>query len=85
MMLTIWKHQWVLHCPACDNIEDLEWFDGEDKLGEGKYRCPSCLSIFVPSGKMFKTHVDKYGRAINPHSYKEVESVVAKARREARE
>jgi uncharacterized C2H2 Zn-finger protein len=80
---TIWKDQWVLHCPKCDNIWDLEWFDGECKPGKGQYRCPQCLFIFIPTGRMFKTHVDKYGGLKNQHE--EIESVVGKARREARE
>lgn len=81
--ITLWKDEWVLHCPKCDNIYDIEWFDGVDKLGLGEYRCPMCLWIFIPTAKMFKTH--KSGvNGLKGSPYVADESVNAKARRLAR-
>ena len=82
--LTVWKDKWACHCPNCDNVWDLQWWDGEDKLGLGQYRCPRCLTVFVPTGKLFKSTREEHG-TLTGNSYTADESETAKARRLARE
>ena len=82
--LTLWKDEWALHCPGCNNVFNIEWWDGDDKLGLGTYRCPECLLVFVPTAKMFNTHKSEHGTC-KGKPYIEKESAAARARREARE
>ena len=63
--LTLWKDEFVLHCPKCDNVWDLEWLDGSDILGECQILCPECLSRFTATGRMFKSQKREHGALRN--------------------
>ena len=82
--LYLLEDEWALHCPNCDNVYDFAWLDGDNVIGEGEYRCPACLLVFVPTAKMFKTHKSEHG-TLEGQPYLERESANARARREARE
>lgn len=80
--ILLWK-KLALHCPKCDNVFDLIWLDGKDRLGECLTRCQECLTEFIATAKLFKTRGEKHGLRGQPSIMDE--SLNAKARRKARE